>query len=197
VVIERVHDPAGAWDEAIGPETGCPYDVRMKSGGETMRTKVCSILIAVLVCSLMVAAQEGSTGAGVENLSADRTLGVGIQVDYPFGGLLSGRYWFSSDLAGEAILFLWSDGGDVEGTVTARALYRIADRPVADFYGAVGASIPVSSYGGETVYLSAAGGIEFGFRSAPSLAWNIEFGVAYSTDGELSMAFGTGVHFYF
>jgi hypothetical protein len=44
---------------------------------------------------------------------------------------------------------------------------------------------------------AALSGIEFGFRSAESLAWNIEFGVAYSTDGALSMVFGTGVHFYF
>ena len=120
-----------------------------------------------------------------------------MQLDFPFGGLLSGRYWFSPDLAGEAILFLCGDAGEVEGTITGRALVRIADRPVVDFYGAVGASVPITRYGWEAVYLSAAGGIEFGFRFAPSLAWNIEFGIAYATDGELGMVFGTGVHFYF
>ena len=171
--------------------------MRTRHGGETMRDKLCVFLIVVLVTALAGLAQEGGAPDEAFNLSVDRTLGVGMQLDFPFGGLLSGRYWFAPDLAGEAILFLWGDAGEVEGTITGRALYRIADRPVVDFYGAVGASVPIAPYGGEAVTLSAAGGIEFGFRSAPSLAWNIEFGVAYSTDGELSMAFGTGVHFYF
>ena len=162
-----------------------------------MSSKICFFLMAVMVCSLVGAAQEGSTSEEDLNLSADRTLGVGMQLDFPFGGLLSGRYWFSSDFGGEAILFLWGDAGDVAGVVTVRALYRMADRPVSDFYGAVGASVPISRYGWDAIYLSAAGGIEFGFRSAPSLAWNIEFGLAYTTDGELSMVFGTGIHFYF
>ncbi len=162
-----------------------------------MHRKAVLFLIVVLACSVLGVAQESSAGDEGLNLSTDRTLGVGMQLDFPFGGLLSGRYWFSSDLAGEAILFLWGDADDVEGTVSVRMLYRIADRPVVDFYGAVGASVPVSSYGWEAVCLSAAGGIEFGFRSAPSLSWNIEFGIAYTTDGELSMVFGTGIHFYF
>jgi len=32
---------------------------------------------------------------------------------------------------------------------------------------------------------------------AQAAVGGIEFGIAYSTDGELSMVFGTGVHFYF
>ena len=162
-----------------------------------MRTKLCFFAITVLAVSVLGGAQEDTAVDEVINLSADRTLGVGMQLDFPFGGLLSGRYWFSPDFAGEAIVFLWGYADEVEGTITGRALYRIADRPVVDFYGAVGGSVPVSSYGWEAIYLSAAGGIEFGFRFAPSLAWNIEFGIAYSTDGELSMVFGTGIHFYF
>ena len=162
-----------------------------------MRGKGILIVAVVLACSLAGLAQEDAAPDEGLNLSADRMLGVGMQLDFPFGGLLSGRYWFSPLLGVEGIVFLWGNAGDVEGTVTARALYRIADRPVSDFYGVVGASVPISPYGWESLYLSAAGGIEFGFRSAPSLAWNIEFGVAYSTDGELAMVFGTGIHFYF
>ena len=162
-----------------------------------MRIQAVPLLIVVLVCSIAGRAQVTATQGEEIDLSADRAFGVGMQLDFPFGGLLSGRYWFSSDFGGEAIVFLWGDGGDVEGTITGRALVRIADRPVVDFYGAVGASIPITPYGWETVYLSAAGGIEFGFRSAPSLAWNVEFGIAYATDGELGMVFGTGIHFYF
>ncbi len=162
-----------------------------------MRNKVSLCLLLLLLCSITVVAQEDAAPAEELNLSAERTLGLGMQLDFPFGGLISGRYWFSTEFAGEAIVFLWGYAGDVEGSVTVRALYRIADRPVTDFYGAVGASVPVSPYGWEAVYLSAVGGIEFGFRSAPSLAWNIEFGFAYATDGELAMVFGTGIHFHF
>jgi len=162
-----------------------------------MRNRICGVLMVFSVCCLAGFAQDDAAVDEAVNLSADRTLGVGIQVDYPFGGLLSGRYWFAPDLAGEAIVFLWGDTGDVEGVFSARLLYRIADRPVVDFYGAIGASVPFATYGWEATYLSAAGGIEFGFRFAASLAWNIEFGLAYSTGGELSMLFGTGVHFYF
>ena len=113
-------------------------------GGGIMRT-VLGMILLVTVCSLWVAAQEDVASAEELNLSIDRTLGVGMQLDFPFGGLLSARYWFSPDLAGEAILFLWGGGGEVEGTITGRALVRIADRPVVDFYGAVGASIPITS----------------------------------------------------
>ena len=162
-----------------------------------MRRRILVLLAVLLMFATVVVAQEEISSNEEVNLSAERTLGIGMQLDFPFGGLLSGRYWFSPEFAAESIVFLWGYAGDVEGTMTARALYRIADRPVVDFYGAVGASVPVSSYGWETTYFSAVGGIEFGFRSASSLAWNIEFGVAYSTDGELAMVFGTGIHFYF
>jgi hypothetical protein len=162
-----------------------------------MRNRISFFVMLMLVCSVVCAAQDDTTLDEDLNLSDERTLGVGMQLDFPFGGLLSGRYWFSPLLGVEGIVFLWGDAGDVEGTATARALYRIADRPVSDFYGAVGLSVPISPYGWDAIYLSAAGGIEFGFRSAPSLAWNIEFGIAYSTDGELAMVFGTGIHFYF
>ena len=158
-------------------------------------TAVCVPLLLSLCVA--VAAQEAAAPDEDLNVSAERTLGLGMQLDFPFGGLLSGRYWFASDLAGELIVFLWGDAGDVEGVITGRVLVRIADRPTTDFYGAVGASVPVSSYGSDAMILSAAGGIEFGFRAAPSLAWNLEFGVAYATDGELGMVFGTGIHFYF
>ena len=162
-----------------------------------MHKRIGIVMLVLLFGCCLVLAEDVDSSTDIANLSAERTLGIGMQLDFPFGGLLSGRYWFTPEFAGETILFLWGYAGEVEGTLTARALYRIADRPVVDFYGAVGATMPVSPYGWEPVVLSTAGGIEFGFRFAPSLAWNIEFGIAYSTDGELSMVFGTGIHFYF
>jgi hypothetical protein len=168
------------------------------TGGETMRRTLGLVLVAFLISSFAVAAQEEvAAEEAVLNLSAERTIGIGMQLDFPFGGLLSGRYWFSDEFGAEAIVFFWGYSGDVEGTITARALYRVADRPVVDFYAAFGASQPIEPYGWEPMLFSFAGGIEFGFRFAPTLAWNIEFGMAYVLDGELSMLFGTGIHFYF
>ncbi len=162
-----------------------------------MRKIVLFLVLLMAVGATAGIAQQDGQANGAVNLSAERTLGVGMQLDFPWGGLLSARYWFLPHAGGEVILFLWGEGSDVEGTVTVRGLARIADQPVVDFYGAGGVSVPFTRTGGEPVYLSAAGGIEFGFGFAPSLAWNIEFGVAYRTDGEVSMLFGTGIHFYF
>jgi len=171
--------------------------MRTQHGGETMRDKLCTFLIVVLVSAFAGLAQEDGAQDEAINLSIDRRLGVGMQLDFPFGGLLSVRYWISPGLAGEAILFLWGDAGDIEGTITGRALVRIADRPAVDFYGAFGASVPLTSHGENAITLLAVGGIEFGFRLAPDLTWNLEFGLGYALDGDVSMVFGTGVHFYF
>ena len=162
-----------------------------------MRTRLFFLAIAVLAVSVLGSAQEDTAVDEAINLSTDRTLGVGMQLDFPFGGLLSARTWFSNGLGAEAILFFWGYSDDLEGTITARALYRVADRSVVDFYTAFGATQPFEPYGWEPLVLSLAGGIEFGFRFAPALAWNIEFGMAYGLNGELSMLFGTGIHFYF
>lgn len=159
--------------------------------------KTIVILVVVLLGTLAAFAQDGAPEP--VNLSEGRELGVGIQLDYPFGGLISTRYWVEPAFGLEGILFLWGYEGDVEGSLTARTLFRIADAPVVDFYGAVGATLPFSSYGYgmRPIILSVAGGIEFGFRFAPSLSWNIEFGISISGAGDLEMLFGTGIHFYF
>jgi len=168
-----------------------------------MKKRAIVVVAVVMMSALVGVAQGDAQGVTQEietvNLSDGRDLGVGIQVDFPFGGLVSTRYWFDPTLGLEGIIFLWGDAGDLEGSLTARMLYRIADAPVVDFYGAIGASMPFSSYGYgfDPIILSAAGGIEFGFRSAPSLAWNIEFGISVSAYGDIQMLFGTGVHFYF
>ena len=164
-----------------------------------MRTQVASMAVVVLVLlgSLGVAAQDVATSSEIENLSDGRGLGLGIQVEFPWGGLISGRYWLSPDLGLEGVLFLWGDAGDLGGRVTARGLFRVADASAVDFYVAGGATIGFTPYRVEPPLLSAVGGIEFGFRHARNLAWNIEFGISVSTAGALHMAFGTGVHFYF
>jgi len=162
-----------------------------------VRNKLCALMIVLLVSALVGLGQDGGPPEETIDLSTDRELGVGIQVDFPFGGLLSCRYWIGPRFGGEMILFFWGTAGGTEGTMTVRVLSRIADRPIVDFYGALGASFPISPYGWDPAIFSAVGGIEFGFRLAPALAWDIEFGLAYATDGEIGMVFGVGVHFYF
>jgi hypothetical protein len=176
--------------EAVGKDLVLVYHVQQE--GEIMKRAIVGLAV-LLVGAAVCVSQDAET----VNLSWGRELGVGIQLDFPFGGLLSTRYWIEPAFGIEGILFVWGNAGDVEGTLTARALYRIADASVVDFYAVAGASMPFESYGTESIILSAGGGIEFGFRFAPSLAWNIEFGLSMSAEGDVGMLFGTGIHFYF
>lgn len=156
----------------------------------TKKVFLASVLALLLALALPAFAQE-------DNLSEGRTLGIGMQVNFPWGGLVSGRYWLSPNVGTEGILFIWGSVGDFNGSFTGRLLYRLSDTEAVDFYVAVGASLPFSPYGEIEAILSTVGGIEFSFPFARSLAWNLEFGAALSTTGDVVMAFGTGIHFYF
>jgi hypothetical protein len=161
-------------------------------GGNRMKKVILPVLgILVLFSSVLPAfAQE-------ENLSAGRTLGLGIQADFPWGGLVSARYWLVPQVGIEAVAFAWGNLQELSGTLTGRLLFRVADTPAVDFYLAAGGTFPFSPYGGDAMTISAMAGIEFSFPFAKSLAWNIEFGGALETTGDLAMAIGTGIHFYF
>lgn len=150
------------------------------------------ILTALLLFSFVTSAQTQD-----ENLSAGRSLGIGMEVGFPWGGLISGRYWFDSSLGAEAIIFAWGDRYSYSGIFTGRVLYKLSDTPTVDFYVAGGASLPFSIVGTETMIFSLAGGIEFNFAFARNFAWNVEFGGTVSAVGDLTMAIGTGIHFYF
>jgi len=132
-----------------------------------------------------------------DNLSDNRSFGFGVQVGLPVGGLVSARYWFNPTVAVEGIIFAWGDANDYFGVFSGRVLYKLSDRPTVDFYVASGATFPFSRYGHDPVLFSAAGGIEFNFAFARNLAWNIEFWGTMSSAGNLTMAIGTGIHFYF
>ena len=99
------------------------------------------------------------------------------------------------------VLSCFAGGADGIELATEAGEFTIDGKPTflfgISYYGALGASVPISPYGWDPVFFSGVGGIEFGFRAAPSLAWDIEFGIAYATDGQLSMVFGAGIHFYF
>jgi hypothetical protein len=157
----------------------------MRPTGSAILIAACLVL---LFGSVQIAAQE------VVNVSDGRTWGVGMQVGMPYGGLISVRSWLSPAFGVEGILFFSGGAYDLEGTVTARGLFRVSDTDTTDFYVAVGGTLPLED---RTLAVSVLGGIEFGFRLAPLLAWNIEFGASYALDGNLNMAVGTGVHYYF
>ncbi len=160
-------------------------------------------LVAVLCLAVGIAEAQDAEIVGVSenslegNLSDGRTLGIGIQVEYPWGGLVSARYWLSPEIGAEGVVLVNGSSGWFEGTATLRALFRVVDASAVDFYVAAGATLPFPLYSGSEVFFAGVGGIEFNFRFAPNLAWNIEFGVACSTLGNVNMAIGTGVHFYF
>ena len=146
------------------------------------------VCLLSLVVAIAVSAQESV------NVSEGRSWGIGMQVGVPYGGLISVRSWFSPTFGAEGIVFLSGSSYFMEGTLTARGLFRASDTDVVDFYIAAGATLPLEA---RTLTLSVLGGIEFGFRLAPALAWNIEFGASYALDGNFTMAVGTGLHYYF
>jgi hypothetical protein len=148
----------------------------------------------VVACLVIVFGTVGALGQDAVNVSEGRTWGIGMQIGMPYGGLISVRSWLSPAFGLEGILFFSGGAYDLEGTVTARGLYRVSDTDTTDFYVALGGTLPLEE---RTMALSVLGGIEFGFRLAPLLAWNIEFGASYALDGDLNMSVGTGLHYYF
>ena len=173
----------------------------MATGGGAMNRRITVAILAVvalLIVSASALAQEvqaASATEQLENLSVDRTLGLGIQAEFPWGGLISARYWATERWGAEGVFFVVAGGGDVAGIVTVRGLYRMVDAAAVDFYVAAGPSFQLSLYGGEPIIGSLVGGIEINFSRG--FAWNVEFGLAANTLGKVWTAFGTGIHFYF
>jgi len=157
-----------------------------------MKKAILPLLVILLVCAAVLSASSQE-----QNVSDGRTLGIGIQADFPWGGLVSARYWVSPSFGLEETAFVGGDASGLEGVLTTRALYRVADASTVDFYLAAGATLPFSPFGGDPLVFSLVGGIEFGLVAAPNLAWNLEFGITLTSAGSLSMCLGAGVHFYF
>jgi hypothetical protein len=158
-------------------------------------------MVALLALPLVAFAQEGLPAANTtnaalasDNLSEGRSFGLGIQAEFPWGGLLSARYWATDWLGFEGVFFVLSNDGETSGIVTARALYRAADAAAVDFYLAGGASFQFSTYANPALG-TLVGGIEINFSQR--FAWNVEFGLSATIYGEVWTTFGTGIHFYF
>jgi hypothetical protein len=157
----------------------------------------CSGLMVLLCLFASVGAlgQDASAGVGTDNLSAQRSFGLGVEAEYPWGGLISARYWATSSLGLEGVFFVLSDAGETSGVVTARVLYRAVDAANVDFYVAGGASAYLSALGTDPAIGILVGGIEVSFSER--FAWNVEFGLSATIYGKVWTAFGTGIHFYF
>lgn len=167
-----------------------------------MNRRIVSVLaLGVLLWVPAVAfAQEDSAARAADavqasnNLSAGRSFGLGIQAEFPWGGLISLRYWATDALGLEGVFFVLANDGETSGIVTARALYRAVDAEAVDFYIAGGASFQLSTYASPALG-SLVGGIEINFSQR--FAWNVEFGLSATIYGEVWTTFGTGIHFYF
>lgn len=165
------------------------------------RRGFCALSLALLLAlSFASAAQEapvsGTTNAGPAsaNLSEGRSFGLGIQAEFPWGGLISLRYWATDRFGLEGVFFVLSNDGETSGIATARALYRAVDAAAVDFYVAAGASFQLSVFANPALG-TLVGGIEINFSQR--FAWNVEFGLSATLYGEVWTTFGTGIHFYF
>ncbi len=158
-----------------------------------MHRRVRFALVAVALVALSSAALAQESPGGV-NRSEGRSFGIGIQAEFPWGGLISLRYWATESLGFEGVFFVLADDGETSGVVTARGLYRAVDAASVDFYVAAGASFSLSAYANPPLGM-AVGGIEVSFSDR--FAWNVEFGLSATVYGEIWTTFGTGVHFYF
>jgi len=160
------------------------------------RQVVFFLVAALLMASTTALAQDASAATVNQpvNLSAGRTFGLGIEAEYPWGGLISLRYWATDAIGFEGVFFVLSNDGETSGIVTARALYKAVDAAGVDFYIAGGASFQISTSANPATGILV-GGIEINFGR--HFAWNVEFGLSATVYGEAWTTFGTGIHFYF
>ena len=156
-----------------------------------MNRRIVSLFLlgALLALSFASSAQEAPA-----NLSEGRSFGLGIQAEYPWGGLISLRYWATDAVGFEGVFFVLSNDGEISGIATVRALYKAVDAAAVDFYVAGGASFQLSAYANPALG-TLVGGIEINFSQR--FAWNVEFGLSATLYGEMWTTFGTGIHFYF
>lgn len=180
-----------------------------------MRQAVTHVGVALAAClfvSMLLGAQPmdpfrppaaPSSSYGTPSVSGDlsdnRQLGSGFQVDYPVFYGLSTRYWlYDLDLVGiELIAYLTESGdewhSDEIAELTVRGLLKFVDRATADLYVAIGVTYKPAWYG---LIAHIAGGLEWSVSQR--LAFNFEVGVAADFSGANLVPFlGGGLHFYF
>ena len=124
---------------------------------------------------------------------AASALGIGIQTGIPIGGFFSVRDWLTPVIGIEAIVYASEEAGELIGMVTGRLLSWSEGR-FGDTYVAGGLTYAFPD-GDPSV--SAVVGIEFGVPYSQQIMWNLEIGISYQVSSGMSMAMGTGIHFYF
>lgn len=134
--------------------------------------------------------------AGAQDLSQNRTLGIGLQAPC----VISFRFWLTEGFALEANAFVISLRGFTSGCAAGKVLLRLADTDIFDFYALFEANIHIGEYWGERSVgdIALKGGMELSIL--PSLAINLEFGEAFifaPTGFSATPAISLGVHYYF
>lgn len=148
-------------------------------------------LVAVSAVAIPVGAQEMPT----KNLSQLRTVGIGLQAPC----VISMRFWLTEGFGMEANAFVVSMGGSTSGCAAGKALLRLADTEIFDFYAVFETNWHIGDYWVEGVAdVALKGGMELSIL--PSLAINLEFGEAFFFGPNgfgATPAVSLGIHYYF
>jgi len=141
----------------------------------------------------IVLATMALVAMGEEGPLAPR-LGVGTQFTFPAVFGISARAFLADAVGVEAVVFVFTDGGETWGALSARALWSLVRGEGAGFYLAGGGTLPLPT---DDPVFHAVAGIELALPFAPAIWFNTEFGFFGGADLDLGMAFGVGIHYYF
>ncbi len=139
-------------------------------------------MLAVLLVALAV------TGFGAPRV------GIGTQFTFPAVFGISVRGFATDQFGLEGVVFLFSEGGDTVGALSARGLWSVVRGEGGGFYLAGGATLPLPA---DQPIFHVVAGIELALPFAKSIWFNTEFGFFGRALLDLGMAFGMGVHYYF
>jgi len=140
------------------------------------------LLIFLLV---LTALSEGAL-AQPRNLSAGRSLGIGLQAPCA----ISLRGWATHAFGWEGNFLLLNEDLCLAG----KLLLRLGDTSNFDLYTVLGVWHLTSPYR-STTRLFALAGMELSISA--NLALNLEFGEGVGLDGRFDLLIGMGIHFYF
>jgi len=167
-----------------------------------MRYKVVTVLLVVVGVGLLVSGQTQEAEVPAVNASSGRWLGLGLTGGLEQDFSIDGRYWFDPQYGLEVAAYYENWGNQRSEAIhylyaMLGGLYRISDRPFADFYVLARISIKGYSRGEPGIALYAMGGVEWSWRNVPAIAFCIEYGFGRSGEGNFVMASGASVHYYF
>jgi hypothetical protein len=157
--------------------------------------KIVSIALSIVTASVF-------SGVALENLSAQRGFGVGMQVTFPMrppqalpASGMSVRVWLWDRLGIEGDLFVV--GSSL--SFTPRFFFKVINLEIADLY--VGGGLSFFTYAPPQealmLYIPMQGVVGLEMRLTPQIALNGEIGVFGFGGTRGGVTSGLGVHFYF